>query len=402
MRSLCCFILWVGLSWPCFAQQHQADFELGNGLTFSLNEGDYEFNMGGMFQALVGYEQLPDEGHDLFFSPQRSYFHISGKAVNEKVSFFLQTDFSRPDLLLDAWVKYAPVKGLTITAGQMQTIANNREMLLMEDQLSMITRSLLSTVYSNRGREFGLFIAYSIGGDKFLLVPEVAITSGDGINSFGADSRDPDIGGVKYAGRLTIYPFGPFTPGNEGVITDLAHESKLKVALGGAASYNNGASEAVGEGHGRFMWYNAEGNTFYPDYRQWYIDLVAKYKGLSLLVEYGMATATDLNGSFINEAASIPLIPTQVSEYLALGSGMNAQFGYVTRSGWGADVRYAMVTPEFDVNPLSIVEETTAYSLGLARYVKGNALKIQAEATLTTIGDGESLLSGGLVVQLRL
>lgn len=271
----------------------------------------------------------------------------------------------------------------------------------MEDQLSFINRSLVSTVYSQRGREFGLFVEYSIGNDRLALVPEVAVTSGDGINAFGVDSRDPDIGGMKYAARITVYSLGAFSKGYEKMITDLMHEKDLKVAIGGAASYNNGASETVGEGRGNFLWYDAFGALFLPDYRQWFVDMVAKYRGFSLLVEYGMATATDLEGSFINEAASIPLVPNQVSEYLALGSGLHTQLGYVTKSGWGADLRYAQVTPEFGTNPFSIVEETSAYALGLARYVKGNALKVQAEVTVTTIGD-DNLLSGGLLVQLRL
>lgn len=401
MRSLTGVLLLLLFGLTGYAQPSQADFSLGNGLTFTLNDGAYTFNMGGMIQTVMGMEEQVNGDFDVFFTPQRTYFHISGAAIEEKVSFFLQTDFSRPDLLLDGWICYTPTDRLSITAGQRQTLANNREMLLMEDQLTMVNRSLLSTVYSNRGREFGLFVAYQIGGTGFRLVPEIAITSGDGINSFGVDSRDPDIGGLKYAARVTAYPFGPFTAGNEVLVTDLAHEEKLKLAIGGAASYNNGASQSVGEGHGNFFWYDANGAVFLPDYRQWFVDVVAKYRGLSLLLEYGMATATDLEGSFINEAASIPLVPTQVSEYLALGSGFNSQIGYVTTSGWGADLRYAAVAPEFGDNPFSIVEATNAYSLGLARYAKGNALKIQAEATVTEV-NGNSFFSGALQVQVRL
>ena len=38
--------------------------------------------------------------------------------------------------------------------------------------------------------------------------PIMAITSGDGINSFGENSLDSDQGGFKYGGRLNIYPMG--------------------------------------------------------------------------------------------------------------------------------------------------------------------------------------------------
>ena len=131
----------------------------------------------------------------------------------------------------------------------------------------------------------------------FGIVPQVAITSGDGRNSFGTDSRDVDLGGLKYGARLDIYPLGFFSEGNDKSTADLAHEESPKLVLGVAASYNDGASHSAGEGHGDFFLYNADGRVQLPDYRQVYGDILVKYKGISVLGEYLIATATSLLGS---------------------------------------------------------------------------------------------------------
>jgi hypothetical protein len=68
---------------------------------------------------------------------------------------------------------------------------------------------------------------------------------------------------------------------------------------------------------------------------------------------------------------------TKISEYLTLGTAMNVQLGYVTKSGYAADVRYSSTTPEFDENANSVLQEQTAMTLGLSKYMKGNALKLQ-------------------------
>ena len=77
----------------------------------------------------------------------------------------------------------------------------------------------------------------------------MAVTSGDGINSFGENSLDSDQGGFKYGGRLNIYPMGFFKANNEYVGHDLLREDNLKLMIGGSSSLNIGASHKVGEGH---------------------------------------------------------------------------------------------------------------------------------------------------------
>jgi hypothetical protein len=386
-----------------FAQtepQHETNFELGSGLNFSLNEGNYQFKLGGMIQPNLAFEQLEDQDADYFMNSRRTYFNFSGKAVQEKVSFFFQLDYSLSSPLLDAWIGWHPTDQFNIYFGQKQTLGNNREMMVMENYLQFPGRSILSTSFSESGREFGLFMDYTLGTEAWAVVPQIAVTSGDGRNSFGVDSRDVDLGGLKYAARLDVYPLGMFSEGNDQSMADLAHEESPKILLGAAASFNDGASGAVGESHGDFFLYNQEGDNQLPDYRQLYADLLVKYKGFSLLGEYNISTATNLEGSFLDVTASTELDPTQISEYLALGTGMNVQLGYVTESGYALDLRYAMTTPEFEENLNSVLAEQTAATVGLSKYFKGNALKLQLAVSSieTTVGDQSTNLVRGEVL----
>ncbi len=379
--------------------KHYTSFELGSGLNFAFNDSSYLFKISGMVQPYMAFEQLTDEDADYFLNARRTYFNIGGTAVNERVDFFLQMDYSLTNPLLDAWVAFRPTRDLRLTFGQKQAIGNNREMMIMEDQLQFPGRSLVSTTFSRSGREFGLIVDYQFG-TNFGIVPMVSVTSGDGRNSFGMDSRDTDIGGFKYAARIDVYPLGYFSEGNSKLVADLGHEETVKLVIGGAASFNDGASQSVGEGHGDFTLFNQAGDPQQPDYRQVYGDILVKFMGFSLLGEYVVATATNLDGTFTDETASDLLAPTEISEYLALGTGYNLQLGYVTKSGYGVDFRYSSTTPEFDENASSIVMEQDAWTVGLAKYFRNNDLKVQAAIGSISQGDDVDLLVGELMLQV--
>lgn len=353
-------------------------FELGSGVNFQLNDGAYKFKLSGMLQPYMAFENQGDLDTEYFLNSKRTYLNFGGSAAKEKVNFFFQMNFSQTNPLLDAWINFNPVSSFNITVGQKQTMTNNREMLVMEDRLQYPDRSLLSTTFSSNGREFGLFLDYTLNFGNVAVIPQAALTSGDGVNSFGSDSRDVDLGGVKYGGRIDVYPLGQFTEGNRNQIEDLAHEPTPKLVIGGAGSYNDGASNSVGEGHADFILYNAAGEAQLPDYRQLYFDVLFKFKGFSALGEYVVATATNLDGTYTDPTGTALLMPTEISQYLALGTSWNAQVGYICKRGYGLDFRYTSVTPEFGENPNSVVSETTGWTIGGSKYFKGNALKIQA------------------------
>lgn len=401
VKKLACLSLVLGVSMLNAQEEpkNTSDFKLGQGLTFSFNEGAYQFNVGGFIQPYMSYEKMQDLDADYEFNVKRAFFSLSGNALKEKVSFLLQTDFSQNSPLMDAWVAYHPTSWLTITGGQKQSFVNNKEMTYREDKLQFTSKSLLSTSFSDTGREFGLFIEAKFG-TKFGIAPKLAITSGDGRNSFGSDSRDADYGGMKLGGRLDLYPLGYFTEGNERFTADLAHESKPKVVVGFAASSNKGASSMVGEGHGDFLLYDETGKDNLPDYAQVFTDLLFKYKGLSFLAEYANASATGLDQPYTDATGTTLLAPQQISEYLVLGDSYNLALGYVTTGGYSFDVRYGSNQPEFLNYTNSLLQDTNGYSLGVTKYFDAHNLKMQAALNKIDTASGSDITTVEVLVQI--
>ena len=333
------------------SSQNKSDFDFGNGVSLSFEDGDYNFSINGYIKPTYVYNEMTsivDGGtineFNRQFKSKNSVLEISGNAKKEKVSFSIRMDYSLSNPLLEAWVGYHPSKSVNVYFGQKNSFLNNREMIFNEDILQFTDRSLLSQNHTNSyGQEFGLFIKTTFG-QEFILSPKFAVTSGDGRNSFGEDSRDSDLGGVKFGARLDLYPFGNFSKGNEGSV-DLVGEQKLIMELGFAYSKNIGTSHRTGNGHGDIMFYDADGNNNLPDYEKIFVDLLLKYKGFSFLAEYADAAASGLNQTYTDTFNL--LIPQQISEYLVLGSSYNFQLGYIFQNDIGIDFRYEFSNPEF-------------------------------------------------------
>jgi hypothetical protein len=383
-------------------ERNQASYSLGNGLNFSFNEGDYAFGLTGFIQP--GYlNETMDGTEDMnAFRSKRTFLQFEGNAAEEKVSFFIQLDFSRSNPLMDVYMTYQPVEQLNISFGQKQNFANNREMIYREDRLQFVNRSLLSQSLSETGREFGVFVESKFEVGNFGIMPMASLTSGDGRNSFGQDSRDTDFGGVKIGGRLDLYPLGYFKPGNELTSVDLEREDKLKFVIGLAGSQNDGASGATGEGHGDFFLFDEDGNNSLPDYRQVYTDILMKYKGFSFLAEYANTSATGIDLAYLDASATQLLAPQQISQFLALGDSYNLQLGYVTKSGYSFDVRYGNTTPEFESFAGSVLTDMNQTSFGFSKYFYDNALKLQASYSRFDPAVGEALNQFEIILHIAL
>lgn len=242
----------LALAWPARAQSDSTAKHptgLGHGIRFGIDNDAYTFQISGFVQPAYSFVKPDGDKAQQFFRSRRTYLNFSANALKEKLSLFVQADFSANTPLLDAYATYHITPRWGISVGQRRTFTNNREMTFNEDRLQFTDRGFVSKAFCGNGREFGAFLEGRIGSG-FILAPQLAITSGDGPNSFGANGTDMDLGGLKYGGRLDIYPLGDFSEGNRGFAADLKHESTPKLLLGAAASLNVGASSAKGEGHG--------------------------------------------------------------------------------------------------------------------------------------------------------
>ena len=393
------------------SERNNASFSLGDGISFSFNEGDYEFNIYGFIKPTYIYNDEKNytadgEYSNVFrqFKSQNSNLFFTGFAKDEKLSFTIQMDYSSSNPLVEAFIGYHLNEKTTLYFGQMQVSHNNLEMVHNEDQLRFTNRGILSQTYTENGEEFGLFFETSFG-NQFVINPTFAVTSGDGRNSFGEDSRDSDKGGVKFGSRINILPFGDFSIGNRLSTVDLMHEEKPKVQIGVAYSKNMGASNQVGDGHGDFILYDNSGDELFPDYSQLFFDLNLKYKGFSLVLEYADAFASGLDQIYTDPNAFNLLIPQQISEYLVVGDSQGIQFGYFTKNGISVDFIYESLNPEFDSYESSVLRKSSNMGVGISKYLAGNNLKIQASLFKTAYEnlnnlDDDEFMSGSFMVQI--
>ena len=405
------FLLSISYVFTQESERNNASFSLGDGISFTFNEGKYNFNIFGFIRPSYIYsdEQIFNNDGSFLnvyrqFKSQNSNLYFTGEAIDEKLSFTIQMDYSSSDPLVEAFIGYRINENTTLYFGQMQVNHNNLEMTQNEDQLRLTNRGLISETYTESGEEFGIFLETSFG-NSFLVEPKFAVTSGDGRNSFGVDSRDSDKGGVKFGSRVNILPFGSFEDGNQESTVDLTNEQKLKAQVGFAFSKNFGASNLVGDGHGDFILYDNLGNEHFPDYSQLFFDLNLKYRGFSLLFEYADSFASSLNGIYTDPNGFNLLQPEQISEYLVLGDSQGIHFGYFTKNGYSLDVIYEQLKPEFVslLNP--IFRKTSNFGIGLSKYLSENNIKLQASLFKTEIKNNlnfndDEYMSGTFIVTL--
>lgn len=376
-KSVLLFVMmWLVATSYAQTDGNQADFQLGKGLNISLENGKHHLNIGGYLQLDGTYAKSENEESESRFGVKRAYFSLGGDYLNDKFGFLLQMNFADSYPLLDAWMSYKPVESLTVTVGQKQSFSGPRSMMYADYDLNLGDRSLAAQTFFATGRELGLFLETRQALGSLGLDLGVALTSGDGRNSFGSSSSDFDLGGVKYSARTSLYPLGFFSRNNEFSGTDFAREASPKLALGFAYSYNDGASHPIGEGHGDFNLYDKDGKIDYPAYQKISADILFKYSGFSLLAEYVNAVGDRLEGLYTAPSVNSKLQPTQIADYLTLGNGLNVEAGYLFRSNWAVDLRYSTVMPEWS-EKTKLIEKTNEYTAGIARYVIDNRLKLQ-------------------------
>ena len=355
-----------------------ATFRKGQGLEVGFPSSGYLFGFTGLAQPGMSLSRLDaDTTFSLGTFTRRAYLTFKASDLERGIDVLVRANYIASTPLLDAYINYAVNDWLSIRTGQFQNPSNNREMQFYEGHLAMPDRSLLSRTFVETGREFGLSLTGSFGSaESFMVEPSLAVTSGDGINSFGSLSNDPDKGGVKFGGRLDVYPFGQFDATSA---SDFERNETPKAVIGWATNYNMGASGPVGESHGEWLIFDENGQEQLPHYLKNHIDLLAKWKGASLLAEYTNAAAYQLDGAYTSASLGTLLMPTEISQYLMLGNAFNIQGGYLLKNGLQLDVRFGQTFPEFDQGS-SLLEVIDAIGGCLTWHVAEHALKLQASA----------------------
>ncbi len=314
---------------------------------------------------------------------------LQASALKDKITMGIVTDFTSTTPILEGWIGFSFMKKkANLIVGQRQTHTNNRLAMADERYAQVMGQTIagksidgtavggLMQNFVGATREGGVYLETNFNLNKWRIYPSVSITTGEGQNFF---ATQPNVG-FKYGGRVDILPLGDFIKNNAFIAHDLYRESKPKLAIGFAASYNSKVSSPIGSDNGVITGiYNKWGIADFANYRKIVADFIYKHNGFALVGEYinGTVVGSEL---YTNTAGTNKLTTVLAGNFYNIGTAFNVQSSYITKNGWAIDVRYASVTPEFK-NETSLVKQQSWYTVGINKYIKNNAVKIGINST---------------------
>ena len=368
--------------------------ELGKGVAFTSPDGRFALGLrpriqlygagvvstnaqGGTKEVNVRRMRLVGSGHVL--SPKLTYGFMMGFGVSD-------TDATNPAPILDATLTWAPLRDISIQAGQwtvwMSRQQGDKAFALQFVERSPVTQELSLDrdvgvgVFSNdllglggrlnyavglygglgRNRTAG---AYGLPDQRPLDASTWQESMNDMVDGHFPNWKDPRPC-LLAAGRVRINPLGKFDDGDEA---DLSRSSKPRLSVGMGGAYLQGAARSKGHIGDA---YKLEGFDY------WYgsVDFLFKWAGFSLTAE----TFTRFSDRSKREGkvANQPL-----TEYSRSATGVWVQSGYMLTDHVEVTGRVSDLIPWKDTDPkLKRVHEVAT---GLGFYFFKQSVKLQAD-----------------------
>ena len=368
------------------AKKQLPDVELkfGKGLQVLAADSSMALKIGFRFQSLFNSERsLADDGEwQSNFLVRRARLKFDGWAYNPnfvyKVELALSnrdlsssSDFEEtseaPKIILDAVAKWKFHKNFTLWVGQTK-LPGNRERVVSSQKLQFVDRSIVNSTFT-LDREMGVQLRSKFKAGNMVLKPMASVSFGEGRNT-----TISNIGGSHYVARMEVLPFGEFTSKGDYFEGDLKRENTGKLAIGASYSYNDGTPKQ--KTTGKFL-VDAEGDFLENSLETFFIDMIFKYQGFSLMAEYADKKVVDNPFGNTDVDFRSSLVDANGRSYFT-GQGINTQISYLLQNNIELAARYSRIMPDTDV---SFTGENE-YTLGMSKYVVGHNLKIQADVSL--------------------
>jgi len=371
----------------------QAQFDtskFGKGLNILGKDSTYKMRIGVRFQNLMTNTWTESDGNYEDLSTnilvRRARLKFDGYAFSPKLKYKMElgltnrdigsgntSDFKNaPNVVLDAFLDWNFYKNFTLRFGQSK-LAGNRERVISSANLQMVDRSLLNSRY-NIDRDMGFHLKHHFNiSNSFLIREVVSMTQGEGRN-VTSGSHD----GMDYTFRVEMLPFGAFKSKGDYTGADLKREPDPKLAVGLTYDINQNAVRERGQ-LGSFIRDDA-GIDYGKDLNTFFVDLMFKYQGFSVMAEYAQKATSDED----------PIVMDDMNNSIGTfftGKGMNVQTGYLFKDNWEISLRYTNIMPDKVVS-----NEETQYTLGLSKYVVGHKLKVQTDVSYTEKEGSDSKL----------
>ncbi|MFT4762654.1 MAG: phosphate-selective porin OprO/OprP [Paraglaciecola sp.] len=363
-------------------QQPNVKLKFGKGLQITAADSSMQLKIGFRFQSLFNSQGALGENEEWesSFLIRRSRLKFSGWAFNPNVKYKVEMALSNKDLksssdfeetseapkiILDAVVKWKFHENFTLWAGQTK-LPGNRERVVSSQKLELVDRSLVNSIFNiDREMSVQLHGKYKVGNS--VIKPIVSWSFGEGRNV-----TMNNVGGYNYTGRLEYMPFGDFASKGDYFEGDLKREKKPKLSIGATINVNQGASRQ--KQSGKFL-IDAAGDYLEHDLRTFFVDMMFKYNGFSILGEYAHKEVTDMKTNDFSNFES--LIDANGRSYYT-GSGLNVQAGYLFKKNWQVVGRFTTVSPNYEISFTGINE----YTLGISKYIVEHNLKVQSDVSL--------------------
>jgi len=380
-KIVCCFFIMMGfLAFPQKENTVEEDKDLrfsvlpyynfGKGVGMTSPDSIFQLNIRFRMQNRATY--LSEEGaeeDEINAEIRRLRLRFDGYVGDPRFLYAIQLSFSPGDtggsieegdnlqIIRDAVVFYQPNKNWTFGFGQTK-LPGNRQRTNSSGALQFTDRTINNASF-NIDRDFGFQIQnLNEFKDKFSYNFKGAITTGEGRN----DTKNSDTG-LAYTGKVELYPLGAFTKNGSFFEGDLARESKPKLMISGAYSFNNKATKTQGQlGEKLFE---------QKDISSLFLDAMLKYNGWAFQTAY-MSRMAD------NPITYNPDDNTDIS-YVYVGDGMDYQLSYLFPSNFELLGRYSTQNMHKDVK--SFTPDKKQYSMGVTKYFWEHAFKMQAELT---------------------
>lgn len=382
MKKLLLFIFCVG-SLTVFAQKENTVdpdkdlrmsvlpyYNFGKGLGLTSPDSIFQLNIRFRMQNRATYFHEEDVEEDRISAEiRRLRLRFDGYVGSPKFMYAIQLSFAPGDtggvieegenmqIIRDAVIFYQPSDSWTFSFGQTK-LPGNRQRMNSSGALQFTDRSINNADFTI-DRDFG-FQAHNLNEfkDKFSYNLKAAITTGEGRN----DTQNSDTG-LAYTGKVELFPLGPFKNNGSFFEGDIARETKPKLMLSAAYSYNNKATKTQGQ----------LGNNLFGkrDLKSVFLDAMLKYNGWAFQSAYMSRAAND----------PITVNPTDVNDiaFVYVGSGMDYQLSYLFPNNFELLGRYSYQTMHKDIEALA--PDRNQYSFGVTKYIWEHAFKMQAEVT---------------------
>lgn len=396
MRKLLTLLLLTLITFSGIKAQDLTNNSFGNGIKIAAIDTSFTMKFSARIQTL--YEgtmpfidnQIDLNAVDHSFLTRRARLKFNGHAYSPKVKYKMEIGLSNrdisgasaatsgaPRLLLDAVVSYNFYRNFTLFVGQTK-LPGNRERVISSSSLQLVDRSLLNGKF-NLDRDVGAQIHHKMDFNGFVVKEMGALSMGEGRNRTASNK-----GGLEYTGRVELLPFGEFKSKGDYVGSDVYRELSPKLAIG--LTYDKNYQASLERSNlGSELAQTRTINTFFAD-------LMYKYYGYSLMVEFANRNTGDVAPNFSFRDGSGNL----VTQSFYTGQAFNIASGYLFPNDIEISARITNVTPEVATGN----NELNQYTVGLSKYFVGHSLKVQTDISLLEEATKEDELMFRLQLEL--